>query len=350
MKVLVIQQKMIGDVLASTVICQAIKTKHPDWKIHYMIYPNCRPVVENNPFVDEIIIFNPLITKGFFKLISFGKSLRKENYDVVIDAYGKWESMLPTYFSKATKRIGFKKSYTSLFYTEVVTPKKNISGSAIYHRLQLAKSILKTPIEVFFPKIYISKEEQIIAENAIHNKLDTTIPIIMVSVLGSDASKSLPCKQMAETLDAIVSYKENVQLLFNFIPNQTEEAKAIFDACKPETQEKIIFDFYTKGLRDFLAILEQCDALIGNEGGAVNMAKALDVKTFTIFSPWINKNSWNMLNDDQQHVAVHLHDYYPEIYGKKHPKKFKKEALNLYQKLKINLFQDKLNDFLNQIN
>src|SRR5690606_41417423 len=98
MKVLVIQQKMIGDVLASTVICQALKTKHPDWDVHYMVYPNTLAVVENNPFIDKIIIFDPKEHKGFSKLIAFGNKLKTENYDAVIDVYGKWESMIPTYF------------------------------------------------------------------------------------------------------------------------------------------------------------------------------------------------------------------------------------------------------------
>ena len=64
--------------------------------------------------------------------------------------------------------------------------------------------------------------------------------------------------------------------------DQQEEAKAIFELCNKETQTKIIFDFYVKGLREFLAVLSQCNALVGNEGGSTNMSKALNVPTFTI--------------------------------------------------------------------
>ena len=169
----------------------------------------------------------------------------------------------------------------------------------------------------------------------------------MISVLGSGKNKSLPPAKMAQTLDFIA--QENVQLLFNFMPNQDQEAKAIYDLCKPETQQKIIFDFYTKGLRTFLAVLSQCDALIGNEGGAVNMAKALNIKTFTLFSPWINKSSWNILNDGENHVAIHLKDYFPEIYGNNHPKKFKNKAFELYEKLEPILFKEDLQKFVKHI-
>src|SRR5690606_41678328 len=99
MRVLVIQQKMIGDVLASTVICQAIKTKHPDWEIHYMIYPNTVAVIENNPYVDKLIIFDSKQHKGLSKLVRFGKKLKAEKYNAMIDANGNRESIISTNFA-----------------------------------------------------------------------------------------------------------------------------------------------------------------------------------------------------------------------------------------------------------
>ncbi|MCL9805679.1 glycosyltransferase family 9 protein [Flavobacterium amniphilum] len=349
MKVLVIQQKMIGDVLASTVICETIKTIHPDWELHYMIEPSTLAVVENNPFIDHIVFFEKAKHNGLNSLIGFGKELRKENYDAVIDAYGKWESIIPAYFSGAKTRIGNQKWYTKLLFTETIIPKKNIEGSAIAHRLQLAETLVGNNSSVAFPKIYLTDAEITSAQKSIQEKLDTARPIFMISVLGSGSNKSLPAEQMAQTLDDIAAANNSIQLLFNFMPNQEAEAKAIYDACQPETQQQIVFDFYTKGLRTFLAVLSQCDAMIGNEGGAVNMAKALNIPTFTIFSPWINKSSWNMLTDDENHVAVHLNDYHPEIYNGQHSKHFKKQAMDLYKKLTPDLYRAPLIDFIKRI-
>lgn len=349
MKVLVIQQKMIGDVLASSTICQTLKIQNPDWEIHFMIYPNCLPVVEHHPYIDKIILFDAKQNQGLMSLVKFGKKLNSLQYDIVIDAYGKWESVIPCYFSKAKMRVGYKKSYTSLCYTHLVVPKKGINAEAIYHRLQLANAVLDQEINLIFPKIYLTEEEQSNAKKSIAEKLNIDVPMVMVSVLGSEKIKSLPALQMAEVLDYLVTQNKNILLLFNYIPTQIEEAKEIYNACKSETKEKIVFDFYTQSLREFLAILEQCDALIGNEGGAVNMAKALGIKTFTIFSPWINKNSWNMLEDEQNHISVHLQDYYPELYEKKHPKKFKSKSLEMYPFLSIDLYKNQLKSFLARI-
>lgn len=348
MKVLVIQQKMIGDVLASTVVCQAIKTKYPDSEVHYMVYPGTIPVIENNPFIDKIVVFNPKENKGLSQLISFGKKLQTENYDAIIDVYGKWESIIPSYFSKAKIRIGQKKSYTSFFYTKTIKPTSNIEGSAIYNRLEFAQVLIGEMIPIDFPKIYLTEEEIKKAKSELYTKTDTSKKTIMIGVLGSSFDKSFSFFEMVKILD-FLALQDDVQLIFNFMPHQEVQAKAIYSLCKKTTQDKIIFDFYTKGLREFLAVLSQCDALVGNEGGAVNMAKALDVPSFAIFSPWIRKESWSKPSEKDKHEAVHLSDFYPEIYNGKHPKKFKKQFSKLYKKFTFSLFQDKLRSFLEKI-
>ena len=58
MKVLVIQQKMIGDVLTSSILFEAIKIEHPSAELHYLINSHTVPVVENNPFVDKLVLLS----------------------------------------------------------------------------------------------------------------------------------------------------------------------------------------------------------------------------------------------------------------------------------------------------
>ena len=216
------------------------------------------------------------------------------------------------------------------------------------HRLLLAEELTKVSIEPMFPQIYLSEREQEVAAEKIASNIGSDIKLLMISVLGSTQTKSLPAAQMAETLDFIAS-QTSATLLFNFMPDQLDEATEIYNLCKRETQESIKLDFYTKSLREFLAILSQCQALIGNEGGAVNMAKALNIPTFTIFSPWINKESWNMLTEQHNHEAVHLSDYYPELYQDINPKQYKGKSLFLYQKLELKKYSEKLKTFLLQL-
>jgi heptosyltransferase-2 len=168
----------------------------------------------------------------------------------------------------------------------------------------------------------------------------------MISVLGSDETKTLPFKYMAKVLDQIVATKPESQLLFNYIPKQVEDANAIFNLCKLETQQHIRLDVFGSSLRDFICITSFCTALIGNEGGAVNMAKAVNVPTFTIFSPWIKKETWSLFENEATNVSVHLKDYLPEWFENKATKDLKAEYKRLYDMFNPKLYLQQLNAFL----
>jgi heptosyltransferase-2 len=130
----------------------------------------------------------------------------------------------------------------------------------------------------------------------------------MLNVLGSSEDKTYPLHYFAELTDTIVKHTPHAQLLFNYIPSQLESANAIYDKCKPETQQQIFFDLYGNSLREFIILTSFCTALIGNEGGAVNMAKAVNVPTFAIFSPWVRTETWAIEKEHTTNKAIHLNN------------------------------------------
>ncbi|WP_353778311.1 glycosyltransferase family 9 protein [Winogradskyella sp. 3972H.M.0a.05] len=351
MKVLIIQQKMIGDVLTSSILFEAIKSKYNNAELHYVINSHTYPVVENNPFIDQFLFVSPDIEKSKSKFYSFLKHIKKEKYDVVIDVYSKTSSNLMTFFSKAKKRISKHKSYTAFLYTntfrEAKQPKTN-AGLAVENRLQLLEPLGLSNDTIIKPKIYLTDSEKNNAKAFLTtNGINLSKPLYMISVLGSGASKTYPFEYMASVLKTTVDTKPDSQILFNYIPKQAEDARAIYELCDKHVQDHIFFDVFGKNLRDFLAITSHCDALIGNEGGAVNMAKALNIPTFTIFSPWIIKEAWNMFDDGSNHISVHLNDFKPEHYNSvSHLKELKKNSEALYKEFNPELFEDKLSAFL----
>ncbi|WP_067146059.1 glycosyltransferase family 9 protein [Pseudotamlana agarivorans] len=346
MKILVIQQKMIGDVLTSSILFEALRHKYPQAQLHYLINEHTYPVVENNPFIDRYIFFTKTEENSKKALIKFAKNIQSQHYDIVIDVYSKLSSNIITAFSKAKTKISYHKSYTSFVYDYNIKRQQNLEANslAITHRLQLLKP-LGIEVKDIQPKIYLTEKEIHDSKQFLEDSgIDLNHPLYMISVLGSGENKTYPFDYMAKLIDEIINEKPEAQILFNYIPNQEREAQAIYDLCVPKTQKQIYFEVFGKSLREFLTITQHCDALIGNEGGAINMAKALNIKTFAIFSPWINKNTWNLF-ENKNHVSVHLKDFNPEIYNQEE-KKFKNQTEILYKQLKPKLFIDKLRTFL----
>lgn len=312
MTILIIQQKMIGDVLTSTILFEALRKKYPKAKLHYLINTHTVPVTENNPFIDEWVLFTPEIEKNTSKFYAFLKQIRREKYDVVIDVYGKLSSNLITLFSKAPKRIAYHKKHTSFIYTDKIQREKKPqhgAGLAVENRLKLLEP-LGIHFEYFSPKIYLTPTEIEQAKRFLEQSgLDLDHPIYMIGVLGSSPKKTYPAAYMAACIDQIAKETPAAQFLFNYIPKQQEEARDIYERCAPTTQAKIHFEVFAGSLRKFMTITQHCDAFFGNEGGAANIAKALQVPTLLIFCPYINKQNWFGELELKKHGAIHLSDY-----------------------------------------
>lgn len=340
---------MIGDVLTSSILFEALRLKYPNAALHYLINQHTFPVVQNNPFIDHFIFFTPEMEKSKLKLFNLAKTIRKRKFDIVIDAYSKLSSNLISTLSGANIKISKYKSYSSFIYTHPITYKNestSVAGLAIENRLQLLEPIdISLSKNIIKPKIYVTDSEKEKAKQLLtESSINLSKPIFMMSVLGSGKDKTYPLDYMAHVIDFVVEQTQ-AQILFNYIPKQKEEAEAVLNLCKPDTQNHIYMSVFGNNLREFLALTSYCDALIGNEGGAVNMAKALNIPTFTIFSPWIEKKTWASF-EDEKNTSVHLKDYKPKFFRNQ---EVKKEALTLYKEFKPSYFSEALKTFLNTI-
>ncbi|QDO94221.1 glycosyltransferase family 9 protein [Formosa sediminum] len=350
MKILIIQQKMIGDVLLSTMLCEQLKKNISNSEIHYLINTHTEAIVTNNPYIDRVIFFKEEYKNNKWSFYKFLNKINQEKFDVVIDAYGKLESILVSSFSNADTKISMDKWYTRLLYTKTFKyAKKGHSnlGLAIENRLKLLKPfIAEIDAMKCLPKIHLTKNEILKARIFLEkNNIDFSNPVIMINILGSSIEKTYPLPYMAELIDNIAC-KGEFTILFNYMPSQLDDALKLYKLCASVTQAKIKFEVYTPSLRSFLAILYHCDAIIGNEGGAINIAKALNIPTFSIFSSWIEQDIWKTFNHIKHHEAVHLKDYLPSLLHNKSRKQLKKDNQDLYNKFKPLLFKDKINRFL----
>lgn len=352
MKVLIIQQKMIGDVLTCSILCELIKKKHPNYTVHYLVNSNTKPVVENNPFIDKLVLFTPEYRKSKIAFFKFLLSIRKEKYDIVIDAYSKLESNLIASFSGAKIKISYSKHYSKFIYTHPVIQKTKSTtniGLAIERRLQLLEALNIHSDFSTFPKLYVTADEQ---KNAVslleqHN-IDLAKKTIMISIIGSSENKTYPLTYMSTVVDYIAS-SQDCNILFNYIPNQIDQARTIYDHCSENTKEKVYFDVLGRNLREFIALVDQCDYIIGNDGGAINMAKALNKPSYIIFSPWIKKSIWATFEDGTYHKSVHLEDYNPSLFINKSESYLKKNSIDLYQHFKPDYIKESLLSFIHNL-
>lgn len=312
-KILVIQNKYIGDVLIASVIAQNIKRVYPDCHVTYLVYDYCAGVIENHPHIDDILTTNESWLKKSFNLVSLVREIRHKSFDIIFDPYSKFQSRLICLFSKAPIRVGFKKRKFAIslpYYTNKISQvekKIRACGKSIEDRLALVLNVVDLKIEHVDdkPKIYLTDEEQKYESNLFER------PHVIIGILGSTPEKSLPKKYVVEIVN-FLTFNYNFQIIFNYAPNQKALAQEIFEQC--DNQEKISIDIYENSIRGFVKLMGKARLLIANEGGSVHIAKALNKPTFTIFSPYELKDHWASFDDGEFHASVHLFEEKPEIF------------------------------------
>jgi heptosyltransferase-2 len=346
-KILVIQNKRIGDVLLASVIAQNMKQVYPDSLIDFLVYDYTVGVIENNPNISEIIVVNDKKLKKIHNLFKLIIKIRKRRYDIIFDPYAKLQSRAICRFSGAKMRIGYQKEHekkTTPFYTHSVQflkEKSHICGKAIQDRINLVTSFFSVPSIDYEPKIHLTTEEQE------YNKLNAySKPVLMLGVLGSTPQKSMPYNYVIEIVNFITS-NYDVYVLFNYAPHQKNDALEIYNQC--ENKEKIIVDIYEDSIRGFITLMNKCVLLVANEGGTVHISKALNKPTFTIFSPYVLKEHWASFEDGIMHTSIHLLDEKPQFFNtsKEDRRRIENDPNYFYLQLTPQLIIPKLKVFLN---
>lgn len=341
---------MIGDVLTTSLLFELLRAEHPKAQLHYLINDNTTAAIKGNPFIDKLWVQKSDVAQKKQSAKALYTELKDISFDLIIDVYSKLGSAALTRKLNASQSIGYYKWYLTHNYKQTVKPLVNTDkdeGLAIVNRVLLLETLGYAVQNIPKPKIYLDPAEINTAKQTLEQaKIDGSQPLFMISLLGSSDLKTYPIAYMAKVLDHLVA-QTNGKLLLNYIPIQRAKVDALLDYCQTATREHIFDNIYGKSLREFMALTAQCDALIGNEGGAVNMAKALEVPTYSIFAPWILKLAWNSFEQANINRSIHLQDIHPELFAK-HPKKYKNQALELYKQLTPEYVIADLNQFLTQ--
>ncbi|PQL90126.1 glycosyltransferase [Apibacter sp. wkB309] len=350
-KALIIQNKFIGDVLVASVLAKNLKKIFPNIEVHFFCYNNASYILQNNPYIDKIIEFDDIELKKLSVLWKYTKYIKNEKYDILLDPYAKLQSRFITLFSKAKRKISYDKPFFKYFYTDVFVEEKFpkfIHCTSIENRCLLLSPFVDDITKIDFQtEIFLTDQEINNAKKLmISSGVSFIKPVLMVGILGSSLKKSWPLSYMAELINYLLKYYD-IDILFNYIPSQQKEADDLLKEI--EHKEKIFTSILGNNIREFASILSNCNALIANEGGAVNIAKAIQKPTFSIFSPHKFRKDWGCYENLFIHKSFHLMDIYPEIYTEYPLKEILRKPEPFYKLMKPKMLLGKIDHFLQNI-
>ena len=109
MKILVVKLSAIGDVIHALPVAGALKECFPQSRITWVVEKPAYDLLTNNPYIDEIIVFEKPKFKSFRGLLDnappFVRQLRAGHYDLSLDLQGLFKSAAIGYCSGAPQRL-----------------------------------------------------------------------------------------------------------------------------------------------------------------------------------------------------------------------------------------------------
>src|SRR5437868_6932260 len=128
LRILVVRLGAMGDVIHALPAVASLKHSFPNSRLSWVIRSRWIPLIEGNPFVDEIIPFER--TLGGFRAL--WSKLRVERFQIAVDLQGLIQSSLIATAARADKIVGFDRSQaweslSAMFYsTAVITTSPHI--------------------------------------------------------------------------------------------------------------------------------------------------------------------------------------------------------------------------------
>ena len=117
MTFLIIQTAFIGDVILATAVVEKLSQKFPDVKIDFLLRKGNESLLENNPHISEVIVWDKKQNK-ISNLFGIVKKVRSKKYTHVINLHRFASSGIITGLSSAQHKIGFDKNPFSFLFTQ----------------------------------------------------------------------------------------------------------------------------------------------------------------------------------------------------------------------------------------
>src|SRR5277367_3982120 len=121
MRILVVRLSSMGDVIHALPAVASLKHSFPHSHVSWVIRTRWMPLLEGNPFVDEVIPFERTL-RG---VLNTRRKFREHRFDLAIDFQGLIQSALVAAAAKPDRIVGFHRSQVrekaaALFYSQCV--------------------------------------------------------------------------------------------------------------------------------------------------------------------------------------------------------------------------------------
>ncbi len=297
-KILIVRYRFIGDMILTIPFIRNLRYANPDAEIDMLVSPNSGEVIEDCPYINNFIYFDTTRKhkyekgKGNKKSFWYYVSLLKKNkYDKVYILKRSLSSALLCYLCGIKERIGYDTEGRGFLLTKKVKYDTEKSESECFLDVLKADNI---EIKDKYLENWINKEsEEKVRELFRENNITSEDSKAVVCVTASNPDKMWDIDNFAQIIEYIINTK-NIKVIFIGAPCDKEVYDKIQYRNPLKTKPVNLCNKVT--IKDSLAVLKQCDFILGNDSGTLHMAASVGTKVIGLYGP-MPFEKWKVTGD-----------------------------------------------------
>jgi len=281
-RILIVNVNWLGDTLFVTPFIRAVRENCPDSYIAVLTHSRCREILEGNPRINEIIIYDERRRHrhllGKFSIVS---ELKSKKFDTAFILRRSLSRTMLLFLSKIPERVGYDSKRAGFLLTNKVVPS---SVSRDMHRVEyflgLARAVGIHPKSVNYEFFISEKDRDRAAKTLKAGGLKGRKDFIVINPGGNWDLKRWPAENFARLGDEISSR-------FNARVALTGADKDI-DLCKHVSSLMKAGPVLLCGKTDLkmlAAVFEKARWVISNDSGPMHIAVGVKTPVITLFGP-----------------------------------------------------------------
>jgi lipopolysaccharide heptosyltransferase II len=293
-RILVRCPNWVGDVVMATPALRCIRANYPDAHITLLMRPYVRKILEDAPWYDDIILYEPPRTKGLGRILKgimafvrAAREIRRKRIDLAVLLTHSFRSALLAKLGRTSKRLAYTRGDQSWLLTDSIPwPRENgkrVPLPKVDAYLGLCNYLQCAHTDDKKQELFFSEANTLLADELINKVGGNSEKPIFGIVPGASygSSKFWDTGRFAQVADGLVErYGWQAALLCG--PGEMELAHEIAKMMK---SRPLIFPPDEFGLDILKPMIARCKALITTDTGPRHFGVAFEVPTVVIMGP-----------------------------------------------------------------
>lgn len=282
-KILIIKFSSLGDIILSTAALRAIREKFNDnYKISFLAGEASKDALLRCPYIDELIVVDfKNKDKGLNGLMDVASSLRRKNFDIVIDLQNNRKSHILSFLALSLNRCGYNNKKLGFLLNHSIKDEKP-AQDPVTHQFRILK-MLGIDLKENHLELWPSEEDERYIDELLNNEwLTANQRIVGINISASTrwATKNWPLENIAK-LSEELDFKD-MRVLITGTSADSAAAEKLIALAK---NAKIINACAKTSVNQLACLIKRCAVFISSDSSPLHIAAAVGTPFVALFGP-----------------------------------------------------------------